>query len=263
MHGDYRPGFLQATELDKRYAWAVASSDGSAAPVQADIYTQANLIAAGDRTLIVSETMWGKIPGDTDWPPLPTHAVTADDMAGILNAHAASPPDGKNYVKFTPTGVATKVGAGNGAYWWIPVTVALEGERSRPSRRRERLHLAHLGARAVDARHRPLLAGDRRPALAAGERRGPLRDLRHGPRRAPGGRRRGAEALADRHPGEQRDADPERDSGGRQPRRRRARSRSRASTTASASSYSGLPPRRRAACSSTSRTCGSSRAGTS
>ncbi len=123
----YNELLLQAGQTDKRYAWAIASGDGSAAPTQAEIYDSVRSIQAGDRTLIVSETMWAKIPGNTDWPPLPTHTVTADDMAGILNAHSASPPDAANYPKFTVTGVATKVGAGIGAYWYIAITVAIEG----------------------------------------------------------------------------------------------------------------------------------------
>ena len=126
--GSYDEGLLQATQLDKRFAWAVASTDGSAAPAQADIYNEAEDIVAGARTLIVGATQFATIPDEySDWPPTPTKALTADLVAALRNVHSASPPDKANYPIFVPSGVATKVGAGNGAYFWIPVTITIHG----------------------------------------------------------------------------------------------------------------------------------------
>ena len=123
----YNEGILQAGQTDKRYGWAVASSDGSAAPVQADVYTQAKLIAAGARTLIVPKTMWASIPANFE--PDSPHIVTQAQAASVLNAHSVSPKR-TVYPTFAATGAAVSVGQGNAAYWYVPVTVTWVGDPS-------------------------------------------------------------------------------------------------------------------------------------
>ena len=114
---------LGASILDKRYTWAVAST-ASGAPALVDCYAVIDNIVAGNRTLIMAETQWSRAPGNS-WPPPPTKTITAADLAKVQYAHNPYDPD--NFITFTPTGAPVKVGTGNGAYFYVPVTVAITG----------------------------------------------------------------------------------------------------------------------------------------
>ena len=124
---EYDENILQAGVTDKRFGWALASGDGSAAPVQAQVYTSVAAAAAGARTLIIAKTQWETIPRAEDTPH---HAVTSEDVSALVNAHSADPPDGENFPAFSNIGVPVSVGAGNGAYWYVPVTLAFTGSKA-------------------------------------------------------------------------------------------------------------------------------------
>ena len=115
---------------DKRYGWALASGDGSSAPLQSEVYATIAAAAPGKRTLIVGATQWGRIPNQaTDWPPIPGHAVTSDDIAGLLNVHSVIPRLAE-YPTFEDIGAPVAAGDGNGAYWYVPVTLGFQGSRA-------------------------------------------------------------------------------------------------------------------------------------
>lgn len=125
----YQETMLEAGVLDKRYAFALASGDGSAQPVTADIYINMGAVAAGARTLIVSGEQWGAIPNDDpSTPDPPTVALTGALAAGVKTIQSVQPHDDVNYVTLASTGAATKVGAGNGAWWYVPVAVTVHGD---------------------------------------------------------------------------------------------------------------------------------------
>ena len=128
--GAYDEAILEAGVTDKRFGWALASGDGSAAPVQADVYHSVSAAAPGKRTLIVGATQWARIPRSEETGQ---HAVTADEVAAIANIHSASPPIVTDYPETAATGAATKVGAGNGAWFWVPVTLAFAGSAAKLS----------------------------------------------------------------------------------------------------------------------------------
>ena len=123
--GSYEDTILGAGILDKRYGWAVAST-AAGAPALVDCYAEIDNIEAGNRTLIVAETQWSRAAG-VAWPPPPVKTITAADLAKITYVHNIDPYDTDNFLTFTPTAAATKVGAGNGAYWYLPVNVAVTG----------------------------------------------------------------------------------------------------------------------------------------
>ena len=58
------------------------------------------------------------------------HAVTAAEVQAIANAHSAQPADNDNFPSFSNVGQPVKVGAGQGAYWYAPVTLTFVGTRA-------------------------------------------------------------------------------------------------------------------------------------
>ena len=123
-------GFLGASVVDKRYTFTI-TTDESGVPQQANELNPYKL-TAGERTLVVAKTMWGK---SDENDPEPGKTLDISDFAAgkKIYLYSQDPFNKDDYFTLTCKAGATLAGSGNGAYIYVPVTVTETGDVSSPS----------------------------------------------------------------------------------------------------------------------------------